>query len=170
MSAWGGGMETLERLFAVEQIRHLKARYFRLLDTKRWDEFESLFAADAVFDMREAAGGPRDQGALLVGPPAIAAFVRNAVDGMVTVHHGHTPEIEVQSSDAAHGIWAMEDVLQWTTRGTDNTQTLHGYGHYHDSYTRVEGRWVIQSCRLCRLLVVVSSASHPGPCHGMEKP
>ena len=54
-------MQTPERLLAVEQIRQLKARYFRLLDTKRWDEFEALFSADAVFDMREAAGGPRDE-------------------------------------------------------------------------------------------------------------
>lgn len=148
-------METPERLLAVEQIRQLKARYFRLLDTKQWDEFATLFAADAVFDMREAAGGPMDEGALVTGPAAIAAFVRKAVDGMVTVHHGHMAEIDVQSDHAAHGTWAMGDVLQWQAGATDTMWTLHGYGHYHDSYARIDGRWVIRSCRLSRLLVDV---------------
>ena len=149
-------MEPIERLVAMEEIRLLKARYFRLLDMKQWDEFETLFAPDATFDMRDAAGA-RDDGALRTGAPAIAAFVRDAVAGMVTVHHGHMPEIDVLSDHAASGIWAMEDVLRWTT-DADGTQVLHGYGHYHDTYARVGGRWLIQSSRLSRLSVTVSPA------------
>jgi hypothetical protein len=95
---------------------------------------------------------------LLVGATAIAAFVRNAVAGMVTVHHGHMPEIDVLSEHAARGTWAMEDVLRWTAGGADVTQVLHGYGHYHDSYARVDGRWLIQSSRLSRLSVTVGPA------------
>jgi hypothetical protein len=149
-------MEQIERLAVIEEIRRLKARYFRLLDMKQWDEFETLFAPDATFDMRDAAGA-RDDGALRTGAPAIAAFVRDAVAGMVTVHHGHIPEIDVLSGHAASGIWAMEDVLRWTT-GADGAQVLHGYGHYHDTYARVDGRWLIQSSRLSRLSVTVSRA------------
>jgi hypothetical protein len=150
-------MQNVESLIAAEEIRQLKARYFRLLDTKQWDEFEALFAADATFDMRDAAGA-RDEKALLAGAPAIAAFVRDAVAGMVTVHHGHMPEIDVLSAHAARGTWAMADVLRWTTGGADDTQVLHGYGHYHDTYARVDGRWLIQSSRLSRLSVTVSRA------------
>ena len=150
-------MPNVESLIAAEKIRQLKARYFRSLDTKQWDEFEALFAADATFDMRDAAGA-RDEGALLTGAPAIAAFVRDAVSGMVTVHHGHMPEIEILSAHTARGTWAMEDVLRWTTGGADGTQVLHGYGHYHDSYVRVDGRWLIQGSRLSRLALTVSRA------------
>ena len=150
-------MLNVESVIAAEEIRQLKARYFRLLDTKHWEEFETLFAADALFDMRDAAGA-RDEGALLVGAPAIAAFVRDAVAGMVTVHHGHMPEVDVLSGDAARGTWAMEDVLRWSTGGAEGTQVLHGYGHYHDSYVCVDGRWLIQSSRLSRLALTVSRA------------
>jgi hypothetical protein len=150
-------MRSLEHVIAAEEIRRLKARYFRLLDTKQWDEFETLFAADALFDMRDAAVA-RDEGALLTGAPAIAAFVRDAVAGMVTVHHGHMPEIEILSGQAARGTWAMEDVLHWTTDGVDGRQVMRGYGHYHDSYVRIDGRWLIQSSRLSRLALTVSRA------------
>ena len=150
-------MEQIERLAAIEEIRRLKARYFRLLDMKQWDAFETLFALEATFDMRDAAVA-RDEGALLAGAPAIVAFVREAVACMVTVHHGHMPEIDVLSEHAARGTWAMEDVLRWTTGGADGTQVLHGYGHYHDTYARVDGRWLIQSSRLSRLSVTVSRA------------
>jgi hypothetical protein len=61
------------------------------------------------------------------------------------------------SGHAASGIWAMEDVLRWTT-DADGTQVLHGYGHYHDTYARVDGRWLIESSRLSRLSVTVGRA------------
>ncbi|SFV12538.1 nuclear transport factor 2 family protein [Pseudoduganella namucuonensis] len=145
-------MEPLERLLAIEEIGRLKARYFRLLDTRQWGELETLFAADAVFDMREAAGGGSDERALVVGASAIAAFVRGAVDGLVTVHHGHMPEIELLAPTRARATWAMEDLLRWPGEA-GIARTLRGYGHYRDTYTRIEGRWVIQSSALSRLLV-----------------
>ena len=43
-SVGGRGMTpSAERLWDVEQIKQLKARYFRYLDTKDWDAFETLF-------------------------------------------------------------------------------------------------------------------------------
>lgn len=146
-------MPPLERLLAIEEIARLKARYFRLLDTRQWDEFGTLFAADAVFDMRQAAGGPADPRALVTGAAAIVAFVRNAVDGLTTVHHGHMPEIDVLTPDAARATWAMYDHLRWPAGGHGAGRILHGYGHYHDTYRRIEGRWVIQSSALTRLMV-----------------
>ena len=35
----------------IEAIKRLKARYFRLMDTKQWDDFATVFAEDAVMDM-----------------------------------------------------------------------------------------------------------------------
>lgn len=146
-------MEPIERWLAHEEISRLKARYFRLLDTKQWHEFADLFTADAVFDMRSAAGGPEDAQALVTGAAAIAAFVRNAVDSLVTVHHGHMPEIELQTPNQARATWAMYDYLRWPADGAGAGQVLHGYGHYRDTYARVDGRWLIQSSTLSRLMV-----------------
>ena len=39
--------------------------------------------------------------------------MRGAVGGVVTVHHGHMPEIDVTSPTTATGTWAMA-VLDWS--------------------------------------------------------
>lgn len=43
-------MSDLERLVAIEEIKNLKARYFRAMDTGDWDVLQTVFATDAVFD------------------------------------------------------------------------------------------------------------------------
>lgn len=44
------GTDTIVRaLLDIEEIKQLKARYFRLLDTRRWDEWAQLFTVDCEF-------------------------------------------------------------------------------------------------------------------------
>ncbi len=38
-------------LLAIEEIKALKARYFRCMDTKDWDGFAALFTIDASLDV-----------------------------------------------------------------------------------------------------------------------
>jgi hypothetical protein len=140
-------MDDIERLIAIEDIRRLKARYFRCMDTKDWDGFRDVFAADAEMDMRAEAG----EAGLVRGAPEIAAFVRGAVDTVVTVHHGHMPEIDVTSPTTATGVWAMEDVLRWPPGGP--IADMHGWGHYHETYVKRDGGWRIQTLTLTRLRV-----------------
>ena len=81
--------------------------------------------------------------------------MRDAVQQMETVHHGHMPEIEVTGEATATGVWAMEDLLRWS--GRDGTvHHLHGFGHYHERYVRVGGKWLIAEIRLSRLRVDMS--------------
>ena len=145
----------LERLEAIEAIHQLKARYFRFMDTKDWAGLETIFTDDCVFDMRsEARDKSRAAEGLVTGAKAIAAAMRHAVQDLLTVHHGHMPEIEVTSPTTATGIWAMEDVLRWPEGAP--MKTLQGYGHYHETYERVGGRWLIKSLTLSRLRVDVT--------------
>ena len=44
-----GGLSDLERYQATEEIKQLKARYFRHMDGKDWDGWQDVFAPDAVF-------------------------------------------------------------------------------------------------------------------------
>ena len=143
-------MDDGERLSAIEDIRRLKARYFRCMDTKDWDGFRDVFAPDAEMDMRSEAG----EAGLVRGAQAIADFVRGAVDAVETVHHGHMPEIDVTSPTTATGIWAMEDTLRWPAGGPFST--MHGWGHYHETYAKAAGGWRIQTLRLSRLRVDVA--------------
>jgi SnoaL-like domain len=154
-------MDALTRLVAVEEIKELKARYFRTLDNKDWDGFAAVFDAEAVMDMRAelqhhagdlAADLLRDHDPVLVGRDVIVDFVRNALPAsVVSVHHGHMPEIDVVDDDHASGIWAMDDFLDF------GDGTLRGYGHYHEEYRRrSEGAWSISRLQLRRLRVDVA--------------
>jgi len=144
-------MEPVERLMATEEIKQLKARYFRCMDTKDWAGFEQVFAADAVMDMSSEMRDQTTRGGITRGAAQIAAMVRTVVGPVVTVHHGHMPEIEITSPTTARGVWAMEDKLRWPEGSP--VRTIHGYGHYHETYERTDDGWRIKTITLTRLRV-----------------
>ena len=144
-------MEPVERLIATEEIKQLKARYFRCMDTKDWAGFEQVFAADAVMDMSSEMRDQTTRGGITRGAAQIAAMVRTVVGPVVTVHHGHMPEIEITSPTTARGVWAMEDKLRWPEGSP--VRTMHGYGHYHETYERTDDGWRIKTITLTRLRV-----------------
>jgi len=146
-------MDPAQRLEAIEEIKQLKARYFRCLDTKDWDGFADVFASDARMDMSGEVKGDEPGAGITTGSREITEFVRAMVGHVTTVHHGHTPEIDVTSPTTATGMWAMEDTLRWPDGGP--LATMHGYGHYHDTYEKRDGRWRIASTTLTRLRVDV---------------
>lgn len=152
-------MNTPEKLAAIEEIHQLKARYFRTLDGRDLAGYAAVFTPEARIDVRgsvnDEEGGSSienfDANAVIIGGAAMAEFVRQITVGVTTVHHGHMPEIEILSEDAAQGIWAFEDRI-WFPKGSPYRLT-HGFGHYHESYVRREGRWLIDSMRITRIRV-----------------
>jgi uncharacterized protein (TIGR02246 family) len=124
----------------LEAIRRLKARYFRTLDTKDWDGLRQLFSDDVVIDTT-ASGGD-----VVTGADPFISFLRDTLDDTVTVHQGHTPEIDLTSATTATGVWALHDIVIWP-----NGMRLDGYGHYHETYEKVDGVWRIASSTLTRL-------------------
>ena len=166
-------MTEIERLQAIEEIKQLKARYFRCMDTKDWDGMEAVFAPDAELDSRAAmfARNPitgecvqsgrvvnekdvSDEAWRSFGAAAIRKSLEAEVHPLTTVHHGHMPEIEITSPTTARGIWAMEDVIRYSPGHA--LKTLVGYGHYHETYERIDGRWHIKTLKLTRLRVDVT--------------
>ncbi|MFC3175418.1 nuclear transport factor 2 family protein [Novosphingobium bradum] len=135
-------MDAAEQLLAIEEIRKVKARRCRAVDTKDWDLYRDCHTVDCK---SYALGSDADP---VVGNEAMTQSVRKATEGKRTNHHVHNPEIELTSDTTATGIWAMEDVLFWEKDG--KTKCLHGYGHYHETYEKVAGRWLIASRRLVR--------------------
>ena len=134
-----------EQALAIEEIKKVFAARLRIMDTKRWDLYGSVHTADVVSESWGA-------GSRITGRDALARAIRNTLDGRVSVtsvHHAHTPEITLTSDTTATGIWAMEDELWWTNG--DVEEHLHGYGHYHEEYRMVDGRWLISYRTLTRL-------------------
>jgi hypothetical protein len=109
------------------------------MDTKDWAGMRAVFTDDVVMDTSEAGGS------VITGADEFLAFLSDTLADVVTVHHGHMPEITLTSPTTATGIWAMEDMLRWPE--TD----MHGYGHYHETYEKVGGEWRIASSKLTRL-------------------
>ena len=124
----------------IEAIKRLKARYFRTMDTKDWAAMRRVFTDEVVMDTSQAGG------ALVEGADAFMTYLEGALDGATTVHQGHMPEIELTSDTTATGIWALNDVVVWP-----NGMRLDGYGHYHETYEKVDGEWKIASSTLTRL-------------------
>ena len=124
----------------IEAIKQLKARYFRTMDTKDWNGMREVFTDDVVVDTTASGGG------VVRGADEFMSFLREAIGDVVTVHHGHTPEIDLTSPTTATGVWAMEDMLRWPN-GTE----LHGFGHYHETYDKADGTWRIKRTTLTRL-------------------
>ena len=161
-------MKSLDELLAAEAIRNLKAIYCYALDTKDWPRIAALYTDDAVFDARgerSVSDGkaiqdlPSLQEAVATGDPlvpvggqAIAAMIEAACKNWITVHHAHTPIIEITSPVTAEAIWPMSDYID------DGEHSLKGYGHYHERYRKVDDRWLVCYATLTRIWV---DGSHP---------
>lgn len=162
-------MDLLEKLAAIEEIKSLSARRVRYMDLKQWDLYGSVHThdaysesyGDAPSDQQPVTNGHRNR---VVGPAALTQTIRNIMEGpapITSCHHLHQPEIAFTSNDTANGIWAMEDQLWW--ENGDTNEYLHGYGHYHERYRKVEGVWLICYRKLTRINVEVSAGFHLRP-------
>ena len=137
---------TIEQLWDIEQIKQLKARYFRLLDTKDWTAFAELFTEDCVHHLPQESPKPS-----VTNDEYLRDLEVQLGDG-VTTHHGHMPEITILSDTEAEGIWAMFDYVQWP-QDDGTSWGLKGYGHYLEEYVVEDDRWRIARTRLERLRV-----------------
>ena len=139
-------MDRLERLEAIEEIRNLKARYFRLIDTKAWDALADVFTAD----MQVVTPDGR---VWVEGGAAYAESLRAGLSDAVSCHQGLTGEIDIAGPADASAIWAMQDVIEWTDcHPREGWKAIVGRGHYHETYRRgADGRWRIATLTLTRL-------------------
>lgn len=148
-------LDTIDRLLALEELRFLKARYFRLLDTKRWNEWAELFEPDIIAEFRD-----EHPDAVYHGRDAFVTTVKASLDPALTLHHGHTPELEVLSETSAKGVWTMQDWLYWpdggNQTGVTGIRSLLGWGHYHETYRKSSGQWRIATLKLTRMHKIVS--------------
>lgn len=145
---------SLETLLAIEEIKRLKARYFRLMDGKDWVGFAELFAQDALFDVRGALEENLEQEQEqepIRGREAIVNYVRSGISPMTSAHYGHMPEIDILTDNSATGIWALADTLRMPEGAP--FAYFYGYGHYHERYIREDGVWRIAALKITRFMV-----------------
>jgi len=132
-------MTETERLAAIEEIRLVKARYWRGVDTSDGPLVQSILSRDCVLDYRGCCTDP--------------ASGRDFLP-VITVHQGHQHEIEITSDTTARGVWAFTDRF-FMPPGSPFSR-LVGYGHYHDTYEKLDGDWLLKTMRFTRLWVETS--------------
>jgi hypothetical protein len=140
----------------IEEIKQLKARYFRLLDAKRWAEWTEVFTDDLEFVYVDPSvqNAPPDaevtpDGGARVGRDALVAFVSESMRHVTTIHHGHMPEITVRDASTATGHWGLTNYCEYTA-ADGSLRWLRGYGHYDEEYARTGGGWRIRRSRFYR--------------------
>lgn len=126
---------TLQQLSDLEEIKQLKHRYFRSIDTGNEAELASVFTEDVTIDYR--GGGYR---AKLNGRQNMVDFIGSAFNSdIVAQHHGHCPEICFTGPDNAEGTWYLEDRFIDPIRQEDTI----GTALYRDRYVRTADGWKI---------------------------
>lgn len=146
-------MNPVDILMAIEGVKRCKAEYFRCVDEQDWDGLAANFTPDGETDMREAVE-PHNPDLLTRDPKAFAANNSYVLGGVTTAHFGYMPRIEVLSETEATAIWSMEDWL-WVPEGNAVLPAgrMHGWGHYHDRYTKIGDRWLISATKLTRIKI-----------------
>jgi hypothetical protein len=138
-------------LQALEEIRQLKFRYFRSLDTREWETFAYCLAEDVV-----ARYGTKAMGEPLhfdSRQDVVDYMSANMGPGLISVHVANHPEITVDG-ETASGTWAFED----TVIATDFGMLIRGAGYYNDTYRRdADGAWRIASTAYERIYEAMTS-------------
>lgn len=139
---------TLQQLSDIEEIRQLKSRYFRCIDTGNHAELATCFADDVTIDYR--GGGYRVQ---VSGKADMIEFIASSFNSdVVAMHHGHTPEVSFVDADTAKGTWYLEDRFINPERNEDTV----GSALYYDTYVRTAEGWKIRHSEYDRVYELVS--------------
>lgn len=137
----------MQKLRDLEDIRQLKSRYFRLMDTQQWEAWKSCFTED-VSAFYEGAPRPRRDMPTDIGCEGRAALIEGVsslMKGAVSMHQGFMPEITLTSASTAKAIWAMFDYVRLPTCA------FKGWGHYHEDYVKEADGWKLKKIHLTRL-------------------
>jgi hypothetical protein len=148
-------MTESERLAAVEEIKQLKAKSWRGVDSGDGALVRSILAKDCVLDYMGCCTDPKTGTDHLPAMNLVLrgrdSWISDALSEMVTVHQGHQCEIEVTGDDTATGNWSFTDRF-FMPAGAPFSR-LVGYGNYHDTYERIAGKWLLKTTRISRLWV-----------------
>jgi hypothetical protein len=125
---------TDNRLWDLEEIKQLRARFMRCVDLHDWEAWRELL----VDDYRLEAGGSIKQ-----GRDAIVDFVSTALAGASTVHQVFAPDVTFTGPDTATATWGYEDRV--VIPADPDPIVLHGYGYLTDEYVRTASGWRVKS-------------------------
>lgn len=136
--------EGLDRLLAIEDIKLLRAKYCRRIDSHRFAELAEILTEDFVLDMSPTSKVLGTEVQPLQGRDMIIAMMeQNFAPLKMLLHIVTIPEIEFQDADHATGVWRQETFIKETR--PDLPGSGLAYASVYDTYRKDGGRWLIAS-------------------------
>ena len=119
----------------IDDIKRVKYRYLRALDTKHWDDFADTLTEDIAGDYGSSLGEEHR----FTDRDTLVEFMRTSMPADVITDHRVThPEIDVDG-DEATAIWYLQDKVIVPKFDF----MLIGAGFYRDRYRRTADGWKI---------------------------
>jgi SnoaL-like domain len=126
--------QSIAEMADVEAIKQVKYAYFRLLDSKEFEDLGLLLTEDVTssYESGKYSHGSRAD---------IVDFLSTSLGdkGIVSEHLGHHPEIVLTGEERAVGTWYLHDRVMVAAVDFE----LAGSAIYRDEYKKVGGRWLI---------------------------
>lgn len=150
-------MTETDRLAAMEDIRQLRAKYWRGVDSHDAELVRSILAEDCVLDyngcMTDPTTGVDHMPVMNLVLKGRDSWQTDNLEGpkIVTVHQGHQYEIEITGENSASGIWYFTDRF-FLPEGSPFTR-FTGYGRYHETYGKTTEGWKLKTTRIERIWV-----------------
>jgi len=121
----------------IAEIKQVKYRYLRALDTKNWDEFADTLTEDVTGDYDASLGEEHH----FTDRDSLVEFMRSSMPANVLTEHRVThPEIALDG-DEASATWYLQDRVIVP----DFNFMLIGAAFYHDKYRRTSDGWKISA-------------------------
>jgi len=136
-------LNDVQKLLAIEELKMLRIRFCRAIDTCDWDKLQSTMTEQCRLYFADETGTGKlnlDKPVEIHGRKAILEFVQMFTAGRRMVHIATMPEIEFESDDRARGLWNVEGFSEGMA-----PMGLVGMGFEDvvDDYVRVNGKWFI---------------------------
>jgi hypothetical protein len=121
----------------IDEIKLVKYRYLRALDTKDWAEFADTLTEDVAGDYGQSLG----EALHFTDRATLVDFMKRSLGPeIITEHRVAHPEIVVDG-DEATATWYLQDRVI----APDFNFMLIGAAFYHDTYRRTSDGWRISA-------------------------
>jgi SnoaL-like domain len=144
---------TADDLVEMEQIKRVKYRYLRAMDTGDFVLLASLFTPDVT---ARFVGGSYD--VTVEGKAKLLEYLEASANADVVINHNcHHPEIDLTGPGTAEGLWYLQD---WYYNRAQQ-RTVRGAAFYRDRYRKEAGAWKMSHTGYERVFEVVEDNVPP---------
>jgi SnoaL-like domain len=146
-------MMTGDDLVEMEQVKRVKYRYLRAMDTGDFELLGTLFTEDVT---ARFVGGSYD--VTVEGRAKLLEYLAASANADVVINHNcHHPEIDLTGPATAEGLWYLQD---WYYNRVQK-RTVRGAAFYRDRYAKQGGKWKISHTGYERVWEVVEDNVPP---------